>query len=237
MSNILITGASGGIGLATARLFAEKGHKLFLTYYKNNEALEALCEEFKGQVAMCQVDASVASEVKECVAAALSFLGSIDLLVNNAGMSLVGLDHELSSNDWMTILNTNLSSVTYFTREIVPSMLHQHSGRIINISSMWGSMGASCEAAYSATKGGINSYTKALGKELAPSHIPVNAIAFGAIDTKMNNHLSAEEKEALCEEIPFGRMASPEEAAEMIYLLFQAPDYLTGQVIGFDGGF
>lgn len=264
MSNILITGASGGIGLAATRLFVSKGHNLFLTYNNNQKALldsfkkypfsiivkdlsflDSLVysnvseeeEAFSSHIYLYKVDCSDPKAVKKCVDTSIRAMGNIDLLVNNAGISMVGLDQDMSADDWDKILNTNLSSVTYFSRAVIPSMVSRHDGRIINISSMWGTYGASCEAAYSATKGGINAYTKALGKELAPSGIPVNAIAYGAIDTKMNGHLSPSEKEALCAEIPFGRMATPEEAAEMIYVLFSAPTYLTAQVIGFDGGF
>ena len=125
----------------------------------------------------------------------------------------------------------------YMCRALIPSMLRNGGGRIINISSVWGIAGASCEAAYSASKGGINAYTKALAKELAPGHIPVNAIAFGVIDTKMNAWLSPEERADLEESIPYGRMATPEEAAMMIHTVCTAPDYMTGQIIGFDGGF
>lgn len=241
MANILITGASGDIGAACARKFAKEGHNLFLTYNKNEKSASTLQSELAStygvDVHICKVDVSNPDEVFACVDKALDLLGSIDLLVNNAGMSIVALDQDLTDTDWLKICNTNLSSVTYFCRKVIPSMIQSQAGRIINISSMWGVYGASCEAAYSATKGGINSYTKALGKELAPCHIPVNAIAFGAIDTKMNAHLNEEEKAALCEEIPYGRMATCEEAAEMIYNLFCAPNYLTAQVIGFDGGY
>lgn len=241
MSNILITGAGGDIGAACAALFAEKGHNLFLTYNRSETAAislkESLTSKYNVSIYLYKADASNPQEVKACVDNALQKLGHIDLLVNNAGISHIGLDQELTSEEWLHICNSNLSSVTYFCRNILPSMIKEKRGRIINISSMWGVYGASCEAAYSATKGGINSYTKALGKELAPCHIPVNAIAFGAVDTRMNSHLSEEEKTALCDLIPYGRMATVREAAEMIYNLFTAPAYLTSQVIGFDGGF
>lgn len=241
MSNILITGASGDIGLATARKFAENGHNLALFANKNFDLLDILAkklyEEYRIAISLHKCDVSDCSAVQEEVKKAQKKLGTVDVLINNAGISVVGLDQHLSESDWLRLCNVNLSSVMYFCRTVIPEMIDRKSGRIINISSMWGVYGASCEAAYSATKGGINAYSKALAKELAPSHISVNALALGAIDTKMNSHLSAEERSSLEEEIPFGRMASASETADMIYCLYTAPEYLTGQVIGFDGGY
>lgn len=241
MSNILITGASGDIGLATAKKFAENGHNLALFANTNfdsmKSSLESLCSLYGISVSMHKCDVSDSSSVQDEVKKAEEKLGTIDVLINNAGISVTGLDQDLNESDWHRLCNVNLSSVMYFCRTITPSMINRKSGKIINISSMWGVYGASCEAAYSATKGGINAYTKALAKELAPSGISVNALALGAIDTKMNSHLSKEEKAALEEEIPFGRMANTTETAEMIYCLHSAPSYLTGQIIGFDGGY
>jgi 3-oxoacyl-[acyl-carrier protein] reductase len=241
MANVLLTGASGDIGIETARLFASYGHNLALVGFKNYNQLEEeakkIAEKYQINCRCFKCDAANPDAVKAVVDETLKSFGTIDLLINNAGMSVVGLDQDLTPEEWLRLCGVNLSSVMYFCRNAVPYMLREHRGRIINISSMWGSRGASCESAYSATKGGVDSYTKALGKELAPSRIPVNAIAFGAIDTKMNAHLSKEEKAVLEEEIPFGRMATSKEAAEMIYLIYQAPAYMTAQVIGFDGGY
>ena len=152
-------------------------------------------------------------------------------------MQEAGLLMDMTDAQWDGILSANLSSVFYCCREAIPYMVSRHSGRIINISSMWGSAGASCEAAYSATKAGVDGLTKALAKELAPSGIPVNAIALGVIDTRMNAQLSSKEREALCQEIPAGRFGTPEEAAELIYQTALSPSYLTGQIIRMDGGF
>lgn len=138
--------------------------------------------------------------------------------------------------DWEHVMNTNLTSVFNSCSQVIPYMVQAQKGRILNVSSVWGKVGASCEVAYSASKGAVNAFTKALAKELAPSHISVNAIAFGAIDTTMNAHLTAEEKEDLEEEIPAGRMGTVEEAAEFIASLAKSGTYLTGQVISFDGG-
>ena len=150
--------------------------------------------------------------------------------------SIIGLLQDLSFEDWNRILSANLSSVFHCAKLAIPGMIHNHSGKIINISSVWGVCGASCEAAYSATKGGVNGLTMALAKELAPSDIQVNAIACGAIDTEMNGFLSEEEHEMLLDEIPAGRMGKPEEVADLVLKLVEAPDYLTGQVIKMDGG-
>lgn len=240
MSNILLTGASGDIGLAIAVKFAEKGHNLALFGNRNFELMKKKAEILKSgygiRISLHQCDVSDSDAVCREVQAAEAFHGAVDLLINNAGMSVVGLDQDLSEGDWLKICGVNLSSAMYFCRAVTPSMIRNKSGKIINISSVWGVYGASCEAAYSATKGGLNAYTKALAKELAPSGISVNALALGAVDTKMNSYLSIQEKAALEEEIPFGRMADTKETAEMVYCLFTAPSYLTGQVIGFDGG-
>jgi 3-oxoacyl-[acyl-carrier protein] reductase len=160
---------------------------------------------------------------------------AVDLLIHNAGISHIGLTQDMSVALWQQLINTNLNSAFYFTKALIPQMVAKQDGRILFISSVWGTCGASCETAYSASKGGLNTFTKALAKELAPSHIAVNAIACGAIDTEMNSFLSPEEKAALEAEIPAGRMGLPEEVASFALQLASAPEYLTGQVIGFDG--
>ena len=159
------------------------------------------------------------------------------MLVNNAGISYVGLLTDMSNQDWDHILHTNLSSVFYCSRAAIPHMVFQKSGKIINISSMWGRTGASCEAAYSATKAGVNGLTMALAKELAPSNIQVNAIACGVIDTEMNACFTDEERSILREEIPAGRFGTPEEVAALVLDLARQHTYLTGQIIGLDGGY
>ena len=143
----------------------------------------------------------------------------------------------MTDEEWRTVLDTNLSSAFYCCREAIPHMVSKKQGRIINISSMWGTSGASCEAAYSASKAGLDGLTRALAKELAPSNIQVNAIACGVIDTEMNGRLDREERAALEDEIPAGRFGTAEEAAGLVLMLAEAPSYLTGQVIGMDGGF
>ena len=161
----------------------------------------------------------------------------LDVLVNNAGISYINLLTDMTDEDWNRIIQTNLSSVFYCCRQAIPPMVSKHSGKIINISSMWGTVGASCEVAYSATKSGIHGLTRALAKELAPSNIQVNAIACGVIDTEMNGRLNEEERQDLMDEIPSGRFADPEEVAELALKLTDTPAYMTGQIIGIDGGF
>ena len=162
--------------------------------------------------------------------------GSIDVLINCAAVSYVGLLMDMTPEEWHKTVAVNLESVYNTCHEDIPHMVRQKSGRIVNISSVWGLSGASCEAAYSATKGAVNAFTKALAKELAPSGISVNAIAFGAVDTRMNSFLSEEDRASLEEEIPFGRMATADEAALTITKLLEMPEYLTGEVIKCDGG-
>ncbi len=238
---VLITGASRGIGRATASAFAAQGFNLILTCYNNPQALAEVISSIKDNYPHIDVvsycgnigDSSFCNDMFKSLAAK----GICpDIIINNAGVSYVGLLQDMTDGEWQSIIDTNLSSAFYVCRCAIPAMVARHSGRIINISSVWGNVGASCEVAYSATKGGINAFTKALAKELAPSSIQVNAIAFGAIDTEMNNHLTSEDKVALAEEIPAGRLGTVDEAAAMIVSIATAPDYLTGQIITMDGG-
>ena len=159
-----------------------------------------------------------------------------DILINNAGISHVGLLTDMSLEEWNRVLQVNLTSMFCCCKHAIPPMVHEKSGRILNISSVWGNVGASCEVAYSASKGGVNGFTRALAKELGPSGITVNAIACGVIDTRMNRCFSEDERRQISEEIPVGRFGLPQEAASLALSLVNAPDYLTGQVITLDGG-
>lgn len=236
-----ITGASRGIGRGIALVLARSGYNLALTCRRNKEDLDAFAQELHSRymidVCTYQCNASSYPEVASTIEAALAHFGKITLLVNNAGISKVGLLTDLSPEEWKELIETNLSSLFYHCKSIIPSMLQKEEGRIINISSMWGSVGASCEVAYSASKGGVNAFTRALAKELAPSNIPVNAIACGVIDTDMNHIFTEEDRQALSEEIPAGRFAEPEEVGEAVLALAQMPAYVTGQIIGMDGGY
>lgn len=238
----LVTGASHGIGKAIATRFAAEGCDLILNCKTDHELLRATAHELSAtygirtQVIPCDVsDHAAVCDMFEQIRTFFDGDG-IDILVNNAGISQIGLLTDLSIDDWNRVIATNLTSVFSCCHEAIPYMVHEKSGCIINISSVWGTVGASCEVAYSASKGGINTFTKALAKELAPSGISVNAIACGVIDTRMNGCFDAAERAALEEEIPMGRYGTPEEAAALAWQLATAPTYLTGQILSLDGG-
>lgn len=239
--NVLITGASRGIGRSTALLFADKGFHVFLNCHKSIEELKQVQEEIEKHhpkaVTLVPGNVGNPSDVRSIFGEIYSHCDSLDVLINNAGIAHIGLLMDLTDEEWQQIIDTNLSSVFYCCREAVPKMVSKKSGRIINISSMWGTVGASCEAAYSASKSGIHGLTRALAKELAPSGISVNAIACGVIDTVMNAQLDEAERQSLAEEIPAGRFCSPEEIAEVIWQTVNTPAYMTGQIIGVDGGY
>lgn len=238
---VLVTGASRGIGKACALAFAENGYHVFLNCNKSLEELEqvqALID--KMQFGSCEIvtgDVGNPVDVQSIFDAIHRSCDGLDVLVNNAGIAHMGLLTDMTDEEWNRMISTNLSSVFYCCRSAIPHMVSMKRGRIINISSMWGTVGASCEAAYSAAKSGIHGLTRALAKELAPSNIPVNAVACGVIDTAMNNLLDEEEKAALADEIPAGRFGTPEEVARLVWDLANAPEYLTGQIIGIDGGY
>lgn len=239
--NVLITGASRGIGRSTAILFAQNGYHVFLNCNKSVEELKQVQEEIEKHhpkaVTLVPGNVGNPSDVRSIFREIYSHCDSLDVLINNAGIAHIGLLMDLTDEEWQQIIDTNLSSVFYCCREAVPKMVSKKSGRIINISSMWGTVGASCEVAYSASKSGIHGLTRALAKELAPSGISVNAIACGVIDTVMNAQLDEAERQSLAEEIPAGRFCSPEEIAEVIWQTVNTPAYMTGQIIGVDGGY
>lgn len=239
--NVLITGASRGIGRSTAILFAQNGYHVFLNCNKSVEELKQVQEEIEKHhpkaVTLVPGNVGNPSDVRSIFGEIYSHCDSLDVLINNAGIAHIGLLMDLTDEEWQQIIDTNLSSVFYCCREAVPKMVSKKSGRIINISSMWGTVGASCEAAYSASKSGIHGLTRALAKELAPSDISVNAIACGVIDTVMNAQLDKAERQSLAEEIPAGRFCRPEEIAEVIWQTVNTPAYMTGQIIGVDGGY
>lgn len=236
----LITGASRGIGKQTAFLFAEKGFQIFLNCHSSVNELSEVKDQIErngGRAYLVPGDVGDPACVAQIFEQIRQVTPHLDVLINNAGIAYIGLMHEMTDADWNRVIQTNLSSVFYCCRAAIPGMLSEHSGRIINISSIWGNTGASCEVAYSAAKSGINGLTRALAKELALSGITVNALSLGVIDTSMNGQLSAEERAALETEIPLGRFGTVEEAARMIWDIADAPLYLTGQVIGLDGAF
>lgn len=237
---VLITGASRGIGRSCAFTFARAGYHVFINCRNSVKELEQVQEQILSEGGSCQAlpgDMGNSGDVSRIFQQIESSARGLDVLVNNAGMAYIGLLTDMSDSDWERILHTNLSSVFYCSRAAIPHMVSQKSGKIISISSMWGTSGASCEAAYSATKAGVNGLTKALAKELAPSNIQVNAIACGVIDTDMNAQLSEQERHTLMDEVPSGRFGSPREVADLVLDLSEGHAYLTGQIIGLDGGF
>lgn len=236
---VLVTGSSRGIGKAIAIKFAEEGYNVVINGSKLEDTLEKTkteiqehgvsCLAFLGDMGNNEVTKDLFLQIKEQY-------GSLDVLINNAGISYIGLLTEMSPDDWNNVINTNLTSLYNCCSLAIPDMVNNKKGKIINISSVWGKVGASCEVAYSASKGGMNAFTKALAKELAPSNIQVNAVACGAIDTEMNHFLSDEELLTLTNEIPTGRLGKTKEVADLVYHLSNSNTYLTGQIIGLDGG-
>ena len=236
---VLVTGASRGIGKAVAIKFAKKGYNVVISCVHRAEQLEQTRREIESFQAPCLAYLGDMGDLKSCetlFSQIRSRFGGVDVLVNNAGISYIGLLQDMSSEDWERMLHVNLTSVFNCCKMAIPYMVRQKQGKIVNVSSVWGVVGASCETAYSATKGGINALTKALAKELAPSNIQVNAVACGAIDTEMNQWMEEDELIALVEDIPAGRLGSAEEVADLVYHLGYKNAYLTGQVIGLDGG-
>lgn len=241
VQTVLITGASRGIGKSTALAFASHGFRVFLNCRSSLDDLDMVRRQIEDlyhvECYLVPGDVGNPDAVRQIFQKIRGICGGVDVLINNAGISHVGLLRDLTDARWEAILSSNLSSVFYCCREAIPYMVSRQSGRIINVSSMWGASGASCEAAYSASKAGVEGLTRALAKELAPSSIPVNAVSPGVIDTSMNAIFSEEERRDLKEEIPMGRFGTPEETASLIYQVACAPLYLTGQVIRMDGGF
>ena len=238
---VLVTGASRGIGRAIALAFANEGYHVFLNCNHSVIQLEKVCAEIEEiPNASCDMvigDVGNPEHVEKMFKSIYKKCKCLDVLVNNAGIAHIGLLGDMTDKEWSRIVQTNLSSVFYCSRAVIPPMVAKKAGKIINISSMWGTVGASCEVAYSATKAGVHGLTKSLAKELAPSNIQVNAISCGVIDTTMNQQLSEEDKIVLKNEIPASRFGTPQEVADLVIQLANAPTYLTGQIIGLDGGY
>ena len=240
MKTALITGASRGIGAKTAEALAENGYSVIINYNKSEKEAFALCERIssKGNSAFTvHADLAKSSEIAKMFEYINKTAGGVDLLVNNAGVSHIGLFTDVSEEEYDRIFDINMKSVFLCSKLCVPNMINKKCGKIINISSMWGITGASCEAVYSASKAAVIGFTKALAKELAPSGITVNCIAPGVIETDMNKNLSEEDLNALKEEIPLGRLGKAEDIANtVLFLASPAASYITGQVISADGG-
>ncbi len=237
---VLITGAAGGIGTALSIKFAQEGWNIVLHYNNSVYAAKALAESLKqngANVMLYRADLTNKTDVLAMVHSALSCYGSIDALINNAGISKQNLFTDISESEWDLIIDTNLKSAFLVSQAVLKNMITNKYGKIVNISSMWGVSGASCEVHYSASKAGLIGLTKALAKEVAPSSINVNCIAPGLIETQMNDNIAVEDLAKFVDEIPLGRMGNAYEVASLAYFLCSGDsDYITGQVISCDGG-
>lgn len=236
---VLITGASRGIGAATARRFAAGGYQVAVNYFQSQAAAEALCRELGNDSFPIQTDVADPDQVRTLVETAMARMGHLDVLVCNAGICLPGmLLQDVTDAQWERLMAVDAGGVFYTARTVLPHMLHRHAGRIITVSSMWGQVGGACEVAYSAAKGAVIAFSKALAKEVAPSGITVNCVAPGVIDTDMMGYASPETRAMLEEETPLGRLGQPADIAEAIYYLASpAAAFLTGQVLAPNGGF
>jgi len=234
---VLITGASKGIGKAIACEFAANGYNLYITGYSHPDELTMLSKELSNKYHIECVPFICDIGNYEEVTKMFMQISDVDIVINNAGIAWLGLLTDMTNNEWHRLMSTNLDSLFNTCKHAVPIMLKKHSGQIINISSVWGNVGASCEVAYSASKGAVNAFTKALAKELAPSNITVNAISCGVIDTDMNrSHLTPEDMNELIEEIPANRLGTPTDVAKLALQIVNSPSYMTGQIITIDGG-
>ena len=237
----LVTGASGGIGAACAEALAREGYTVIAHANRGGEAVRALAARLNADgcdVHPVSCDLSDSAAVQAMCADTLRVYHRVDALVHCAGISHTGLLCDMTDSRWHAVMDVNLSSAFYLCRALAPAMVSAQSGAIVTVSSMWGQVGASCEAAYSASKAGLIGLTRALAKELGPSGVRVNCIAPGVIDTRMMDEHSAETKAALAEETPLGRLGTPQDvAAAAVFLLSPAAAFITGQVLGVDGGY
>lgn len=240
MKYALITGASGGIGAATARAFAQAGYGVAIHAHRSVDKLHALAQELSNlSVPVLEVYADLSDPVqaKNMVDNVLEKFCQLDILICCSGLSHVGLVTDIDPQQWKTLFGVNVDGMHYCCQAVLPHMVHRKEGCILTVSSMWGQVGASCEVAYSATKGAVIAYTKALAQEVGPSNIRVNCISPGVIATEMNAHLSPEDMAALADETPLGRIGTPEEcAACALFLASDGASFVTGQVLAPNGG-
>ena len=238
MKTVIVTGGSRGIGAAIVKELARDGYQVVLNYHQSEEKAKQIQEELQKEnirIEIFQADVSKREEVKALVSFTLKTFQTIDVLVNNAGIDQIKPFMEITEEDWTKMIQVNLNSVFYCTQEVLRTMIHHKTGCIINISSIWGITGASCEVHYSVAKAGIDGMTKALAKELGPCNIRVNSVAPGIIKTEMNQSFTKEEIEAINQQIPLGRWGEPNEIAKCVKWLIEDL-YVTGQIISPNGG-
>lgn len=236
MSVAFVTGGSRGIGAETVKLLSQSGWSVAFCYFSDDAAAQEVAQK-SGALAI-KADVADSDALDKAVKQAQSKLGDIDLLVNNAAISFAGLFTDIAGEDWQRMFNVNVNGAFNATKSVLPQMINNKRGKIINISSVWGQVGASCEVHYSTTKAALIGFTKALAKEVGPSGITVNCIAPGVIATDMNKRLTKEDLTALADETPLCRIGTPEDVAKaVLYLASEGADFITGQVLGVDGGF
>lgn len=239
MKNIIVTGGSRGIGKCLVENLAREGHNVLLNYNKSEKQAKKIQNELREEgiiVEIFKADVSKRNEVKEMVEFAIKKWDRIDVLINNAGIAKLQMFQDITEEDWNEVINTNLKSAFYMCQEVLHNMLHNKCGCIINMSSIWGMTGASCEAAYSISKAGIDALTKSLAKELGPSGIRVNSIAPGVIDTDMNSKLDEHIKNEIKNETPLGKIGKPIDIYRCVKWLIE-DEFTTGQVISVNGGY
>ncbi|MGN1310890.1 MAG: elongation factor P 5-aminopentanone reductase [Clostridia bacterium] len=238
MKTIIITGGSQGIGKCMVENFARDGYNVVLNYNKSENSAKQIKSQLLEEgyeIEIFKADISKREEVKKLVEFTLNRFGNIDVLINNAGVAKIQLFTDVTEEDWDEIMNVNLKSALFTIQEVLPNMINRKGGLIINISSVWGLVGASCEAVYSASKAGLDAITKSLAKELGPSNIRVNSIAPGIIDTQMNSSLDEKIKKEIAQEIPLGKIGKPIEIYKCAKWLIE-DEYTTGQIISPNGG-
>lgn len=239
MKNILITGGSRGIGKCLVENLAREGHNVILNYNKSEKQAKKIQNDLKEEgiiIEIYKADVSKKEEVKALVEFALKKWKNIDVLINNAGIARLQMFQDVTEEDWNEMIDTNLKSAFYMSQEVIPSMIHKKAGCIINISSIWGMVGASCETVYSISKAGMDALTKSLAKELGPSNIRVNSIAPGVIDTEMNSHIDKTIKKEIENETPLGKIGKPIDIYRCVKWLIE-DEFTTGQVISVNGGY
>lgn len=235
---VLVTGGSRGIGAGIVKLLVENGYKVILNYNKSEKCAQEIKKQLQEQnieIDIIKADVTNKDEINYMINNIIDKYGKIDVLINNAGIAQEKVFLDISDEEWQKMLDANLNSVYYCTKMVLPHMLNRKEGCIINISSIWGVTGGSCEVAYSTTKAAINGFTKALAKEMGPSNIRVNCIAPGIIDTDMNKNLSKEDIEQIKEEIPLNKIGNARDIAKCAKWLIE-DSYTTGQIINVNGG-